>query len=40
MLVTDVDGKAPVLPPGQMAGANPAVRPMVWAYGIATVVLS
>jgi hypothetical protein len=26
--------------PGQMAGANPAVRPMVWAYGIASLILS
>jgi hypothetical protein len=26
--------------PGQMAGPNPAVRPMVWAYGIASLVLS
>jgi hypothetical protein len=25
----------PVLLPGQMAGANPAVRPIVWGCGIA-----
>jgi hypothetical protein len=26
--------KAHVLQPGQMAGANPAVRPIVWTSGI------
>jgi hypothetical protein len=29
-LLSDV----PVLQPGQMAGANPAVRPIVWTSGI------
>ncbi len=33
-------GLRPVSRPGQMAGANPAVRPMVWAYGIASLILS
>ena len=28
-------GRPPVLLPGQMAGANPAVRPIVWSCGIA-----